>query len=270
MEKELLLLVLLLAVFFGYLSHVDLRLLDEFSPPPPSQSKVTAFYDRFGPLLMNDFYHQAFEVSAMETMLSICDISSGDTVVEVGPGTGYLAEKILSRMTTKTIRDSDSKSGRYIGIEVSSSMHETSKQTLQSYLTTSSEVEVLLNLVTNSTSAIADIAYPVDKVVLTYVMDLLPEEDLHQLVSVLHSKLRDAESSKICVVNLTYGVDALSRLVTNIWQLAYVILGGDMVGGCRPLQIERYFNRERGFEVKEVKHVVSTGLPSEVAIIYKA
>lgn len=261
--------IVIIAVILGYLSQVHLRLLnDAESSISPSQSAITAFYDRFGPLLMNDFYHHAFESAAMDSMISLCDIQAGDRIVEIGPGTGFLASKILKRLLQTT---TDNNVSTYYGIEVSRSMHETAKRNLQDFLN-SSHVEINLQLVDNSTEAVRTMHGSVDKVILTYVMDLLPEYALQQLILQLHDKLesdRSRRNSKICVVNLTYGIDSFSRLLTNIWQLAYITFGGAVVGGCRPLQIEKYFNEDNGFQINTIHKIVSNGLPSEVAIIHK-
>jgi phospholipid N-methyltransferase len=260
----------IVSIILGYLSQIDLRLLDNVHHGTPSQTAVTAFYDRFGPYLMNDFYHHTFEAIAMERMLSLCEIAPGDRVLEIGPGTGFLASKILN-----TLNKNPEQSSQYVGIEVSSSMHHTCQKTLEGFFA-SDNLEIQLHLVDDSTIALSKMDLSVNKVVLTYVMDLLPEDDLHQLVSILHDKLESntdnylsSSPNKICVVNLTYGIDTFSRLLTNLWQLAYRLLGGEFVGGCRPLQIEQYFHQENGFVVDRVDKVVSNGLPSEIAIIHK-
>lgn len=70
-----------------------------------------------------------------------------------------------------------------------------------------------------------------DRYIFTYVLDLLPPAHIDMFATLLREKMQSKPGSKICIANLTYGVDPLSRIVTNIWQLLYKYLGGAAVGG---------------------------------------
>lgn len=252
-----LIIALLTAIGLGYLSQIDLRLLDG-TVSNPSASSVRDFYNMFGGVLMNDLYHHTFENKAMEVMIEQCGFADGETILEIGPGSGFLAEKVLAHLPNPS-------STLYYGIEISSTMHEKSSQRLAQHIAAGT---VQLHVVEDSLAAAASISFPVDKIVLTYVMDLMPEDVLHEFVAIFRSKLRSS-SSKVCVVNLTYGIDPLSRIVTNLWQLAYKYLGGERVGGCRPLVIGEFFSPSAGFRVEQLQQTVSAGLPSEIAVIRK-
>jgi phospholipid N-methyltransferase len=268
------LLVVVLAVCLGILSQIDLRWLEDLSNVTrPSQSAVTRFYDQFGGILMNDLYHHLFEFEGMKEMIAHCDIQRGDTIVEIGPGSGFLADHILMELKKMPTTE---KPSSYYGIDVSRTMHKKASQRVAYHfkdfenLSEKNKIDAQMILVTDSLEFLANnISFPVDRFVLTYVMDLMPVDVLHEFVDLFGSKLRDS-SSKICVVNLTYGFTPLSRIVTNVWQILYRLLGGDVVGGCRPLNILDFFSQEKGFQITHASLVVSTGVPSEVAIIKRS
>lgn len=267
------------ALLLGILAVIDLRWTENVSDHTKvNQAAVTLFYDQFGGILMNDMYHYLFEYAAMKDMITQCDFQVGDNIVEIGTGSGFLADKIIHQLNElikkSTEKESEEKrSSLYFGIDVSSTMYEKASKQVKSHFIShqldSRLTKVQMNLVSNSLEFTKqNISFPVDKFILTYVMDLMPQEDLQQFVNVFHSKLR-SKSSKVCVVNLTYGFTPLSRIITNLWQVLYVTLGSHVVGGCRPLNILEYFNEQTGFQVIYKNNIVSTSLPSEVAIISK-
>ena len=108
------------------------------------------------------------------------------------------------------------------------------------------------------------LSFPVDRFVLTYVLDLMPPKAIDGFMQVFKSKAR-SEDARVCVVNLTYGVDSISRVITNIWQLLYVTIGGQYVGGCKPFDATGYFGSKK-FPRMHLENVVSTGLPSQVLV----
>lgn len=90
---------LVVAIVLGYLSVQNFRLTSDELIYSPSASAVVAFYNNFGGIVMNDFYHHAFELSAMDHMFGNCEIKSGMSIVEVGPGSGFMADRILQNVS---------------------------------------------------------------------------------------------------------------------------------------------------------------------------
>ena len=242
-----------LAIFFGILSQIDLRLLNIKDLNAPSSSSVVKFYDLFGALLMNDYYHYTFEEIAMRNMIEHCDIQNHQNILEIGPGSGFLAEQILQKYNVN-----------YIGIDLSKTMSIASSKRLQSYINNGS---VELYLIDNSLDFLESWKKPVDRYIFTYILDLLPDQEINQFSNILSKKLKEHNNSKVCIVNLTYGFTSFSRILTNIWQLLYTTLGGSILGGCRPIEISNYFYSDNGFYMEYLGYTVSTGLPSEIAIL---
>lgn len=252
-------LVAAVSLVVGYLSQVDLRILSEVGVQAPSGSDVVRFYDAVGGILMNDVYHNTFEAMAMKDMLAHCDLGAAENVLEIGPGSGFLADLML-----ETFPDV-----RYTGVDLSETLKTKAAERLAKHVK-SGRAELLL--VKDSFEFLNTLKEPVDRYVFTYVLDLLPSEDITRFVQLLQEKLRHHSNAKVCVANLTYGYTPLSRIVTNLWQLIYRTLGGAAVGGCRPFQILDYFPQRQGqgqggWRVEYVNRVVSTGLPSEVAVL---
>lgn len=246
-------LVLSAALLLGCLSAVNVRLTDADLAASPSRAHVTQFYDAFGALLMNDLYHRTFEEPAMDIMIEECCFESRHNVVEIGPGGGFLAEKILRAAPGL----------HYTGADMSAAMVTKATARLKPFIDGGG---VRLLHVNDSLSFLAAQEASVDRFVFTYVLDLLPPADIDDLAKVLREKLKGS-NAKVCMVNLTHGFTGLSRLVTNVWQLLYRHLGGAAVGGCRPIQASDYFLPRDGFRVDSRQLTVSAGLPSEVSII---
>ena len=100
----------------------------------------------------------------------------------------------------------------------------------------------------------------VDRVVATYVLDLLSCADIRVLVDVAARAL--TADGLLCLAGLTHGTTRLSRAVASIWQRVHR-LAPTLVGGCRPLDCAGILERCRWTVVyREV--VVSWGVPSEV------
>jgi phospholipid N-methyltransferase len=242
-----------------YLSTVDLRLIGN-QKSVPSTASVVRFYNLFGGVLMNDFYHHTFEEKAMDVMVQHCGFNSRQDIVEIGPGSGFLAAKLLSQIEKE---EGDERGPTYVGVDMSKTMFDKASGRLNSYIKKGSVQIVLVN----DTFAFIESLEPViDRFVFTYVLDLLPHSEIIRFAEALKSKLRP-NSGKVCIVNLTYGFNPFSRVVTNIWQLIYTTFGGASVGGCRPLNSLIYFHVGNGYNVEHVTRVESSGLPSEVVVL---
>jgi SAM-dependent methyltransferase len=72
----------------------------------------------------------------------------------------------------------------------------------------------------------------VDRVVSTYVIDLLSEADTDRLLAEAMRTLRP--DGRLCLVGITHGVSLLGRMVSAIWTGVHT-LRPSLVGGCRPV-----------------------------------
>jgi ubiquinone/menaquinone biosynthesis C-methylase UbiE len=102
----------------------------------------------------------------------------------------------------------------------------------------------------------------VDRVIATYVLDLLSETDIDGFLREAHRAL--VLGGRLCLVSLTEGVTLLSRAVSAVWALTFR-LRPKLVGGCRPIRLERYLD-SGAWEAEYREVVVAFGVPSEVLI----
>lgn len=104
--------------------------------------------------------------------------------------------------------------------------------------------------------------HSVDRVISTYVLDLLSEMDIGNFFNEAYRVL--GEGGKLCLVSLTNGIVPIPRLVTMLWMTIFR-LSPAWVGGCRPIRLERFI-RPNNWEVEHRNIVNAFGIPSEVVV----
>jgi ubiquinone/menaquinone biosynthesis C-methylase UbiE len=209
----------------------------------PSQAK--SFYDRFG----NKQDAQAFyEDAALDDLVAHGVFETAGRVFEFGCGTGRFAYRLLTTNLSPT--------ATYLGTDLSRTMIDISEQRLSTYAERAKVVQ-----------SDGSISFPlpdhsVDRVVSTYVLDLLSEIDIQQSISEAYRVL--IPGGKLCFVSLTHGVTFASRVVSALWSQLFR-LHAPAVGGCRPIQLETLFN-QRVWTIHYHHVVTQFGVPSEVLI----
>lgn len=92
-----------------------------------------------------------------------------------------------------------------------------------------------------------------DRFVATYVLDLLPDAAIANVLREAHRLLMG--DGKLCVITSTEGTGPISRLVSAAWMRLYRI-DPSLMGGCRSLQRRSWLD-ERGWSVEHAEVVVS-------------
>ncbi|MCF8061167.1 MAG: class I SAM-dependent methyltransferase [Deltaproteobacteria bacterium] len=209
-------------------------------------SEVQQFYDRFGKKQdLQGFY----EDPALDELIGHARFDEAKSVFEFGCGTGRFAARLLS--------DHLPASATYCGCDLSRTMVDLARERLASY---GDRAQVL--------QSEGGIRFPlsdhsVDRIVSTYVLDLLSESDIEAF---LHEAYRVIEAGgTMCVVSLTRGTTFASRIVSGIWA-AIFRMRASLVGGCRPIRLEPYID-EGAWEVAYQKVVIAYGVPSDVLIV---
>lgn len=210
----------------------------------PAQAR--AFYDRFG----SEQDAQGFyEDRALDDLVAHADFGSCRALFEFGSGTGKFAARLLKEQLPPTTS--------YLGCDISSTMVELARQRLAKYgqrvRVQQSDGAMLFPL--------ADSA--VDRVVSTYVLDLLSETDSRAFFSEARRVL--TPGGQLCLASLTVGTTPLSRLVSGLWS-ALFRLRPAWVGGCHPIELQRYVSAEH-WQVHHRQVHRSFGLSSEVLIL---
>jgi ubiquinone/menaquinone biosynthesis C-methylase UbiE len=104
-----------------------------------------------------------------------------------------------------------------------------------------------------------------DGVFCTYVLDLLPAEDLPVTVQGFRRVLKPG--GRLALLSLTEGCNISSRAFVGLWKLAYR-LSPLACGGCRPLQLADLVMAS-GFQIIERQVIVQLGVPSELILAEK-
>jgi ubiquinone/menaquinone biosynthesis C-methylase UbiE len=214
-----------------------------------SHEEARQFYDAFGAKQDTQGW---YEDPANAVMLAKAKLRDATNVVEFGCGTGRLAAKLL--------RSELDAGCRYAGFDSSRTMCGLATERLQPWQTRS-KIEL-----TSGAPKLTVADASADRVLATYVLDLLALSDIERFLTEAHRVLRPG--GLLCVVGLTPGEQGVSRFVTALWRLIHRSSPA-RVGGCRPLKLADYLPVTKWANV-EREVVVSWGLASEVVIASKA
>lgn len=210
-----------------------------------TRSQARSFYDRFGSKQDRQGF---YEDAALDEMIAHAGFEQAESVFELGCGTGRLAGCLLEKHLPP--------SATYAGYDLSRTMVNLARQRLAPF---GERARVM--------HAEGSMSFPlgersVDRVVSTYVLDLLPEAEIRQAISEAHRVL--APGGALCLVGLTHGVTLGSRIVSALWSAVFRV-HARLVGGCRPTRLVSFFERECwSIEYRDV--VTQFGVPSEVLI----
>jgi ubiquinone/menaquinone biosynthesis C-methylase UbiE len=211
-----------------------------------SPSAAQTYYDRFGKKQDSQSF---YEDPALNDLVANASFQDSRCVFEFGCGTG----KFASRLLEKSLLPSAS----YFGCDVSPVMIDLAKRRLEVY---DERAQVVLS---DGAVRFPLPEHSVDRVVSSYVLDLLSAADIERFFS--ESRRVLMLGGKVCIASLTSGVNVSSRIVSSVWMSVFR-LSPALVGGCRPIHVDAFVNPQ---EWKVVHRRVMTpfGVPSEVLIL---
>jgi len=210
-----------------------------------TRSQAQTFYDRFGSKQDAQGY---YEDAALDDLVGHAEFEKAASVFELGCGTGRFAYRLLSGHLPQ--------SAAYLGIDLSRTMIEIAAQRLSDYAPRAK--------VARSDGAM-HFQCPdrsVDRVVATYVLDLLSEQDIREALREAGRVLMP--EGKLCLVGLGGGVTPGSRIVGALWSAVFR-LHAPLVGGCRPIRLDPFID-QRNWSVAYHNVVSQFGVASEVLI----
>jgi ubiquinone/menaquinone biosynthesis C-methylase UbiE len=210
-----------------------------------TRSQAQRFYDRFG----GKQDAQAFyEDAALEDLIAHAAFEQAERVFELGCGTGRFALRLLGKHL--------SPSASYFGIDLSRTMIDLAERRISPYAKRARVVQ------SDGSMRFPLADHSVDRVVCTYVLDLLPEEDIRHAVAEANRALK--AGGKLCLVSLTHGVTLASRIVEGLWSRIFQWRAA-LVGGCRPIDLHPFFDPQ-SWSI-DYRNVISRlGVPSEIII----
>lgn len=208
-------------------------------------AEVRSFYDRFGKKQDTQCF---YEDPALDDLVVHANLGGVEEVFEFGCGTGRFAARLLENHLPA--------SATYVGCDLSPVMVGLATKRLAGYGTRARVLQ------TNGAVHFPLSSHSVDRVVSTYVLDLLSEPDIREFLGEACRVLK--VGGRLCLVSLTNGTTFLSRLVTSVWTAIYHFRAS-LVGGCRPVHLEQYFKADK-WEVEYRRVVIAFGVPSEVIV----
>ncbi len=210
-----------------------------------TREQAKAFYDRFGAKQDWLGFH---ENPAIEDLIAHAAFETARVVLEFGCGTGRLAERILEKHLPPD--------ARYRGLDISSTMVRLANGRLARF---GERAEVIQ---TNGSPRIDAADDSVDRVISTYVLDLLAVEDIRSLVAEAHRVL--VEDGRLCLVSLTHGTTAIPRLLIRVWA-RIAELRPALVGGCRPIELFEFLVESK-WHIHHANVVAPFAIPSQIVI----
>lgn len=208
-------------------------------------AQARAFYDRLG-ARQDD--HGFYEDPALSTLRDRAAFHTATSVFEFGCGTGRFAERLLAEVLPP--------SACYVGVDISSTMVGLARKRLRRW---PDRAEVRLS--DGSPELLApDGSF--DRVVSTYVLDLLSKDDISTVLAEAARIL--SRDGRLCLVSLTHGQGPFSRLVSLAWKQLHA-LRPQLVGGCRPIRLLDLLPAAR-WRVVHREVVLAFGISSEVVV----
>lgn len=210
-----------------------------------TRTQAKTFYDRFGSKQDSQSF---YEDKALDELIAHTDLAHAHKLFELGCGTGRFALRLLASQLPSD--------ATYLGMDLSDTMIALAQQRLAPY---ASRVKLVLSD--------GDMHFPlsdrsVDRVIATYVFDLLSDADMQHAIREARRVL--VPGGKLCLISLSQGVNFASRLVCRMWSGLFR-LHAPLVGGCRPIRLLPFLDSAQ-WSVDYHEVITQFGVPSEVLI----
>ena len=213
--------------------------------PPLSTARIATVYDRLGARVDR---LAPCEDPAREELIAHGAFEGARSVLEVGCGTGRFARRLLAEHLPDD--------AAYLGVDVSTTMVRLARERL---LPWSERAEV------RHTTGAPHLGVPAgafDRVVATYVLDLLSEDDARALLREAHRLL--GPDGLLCLAGLTEGVTPVARLVSGIWAAVFAVRP-ERVGGCRPIRLAVLLDPDH-WVIRHHRVLTRFGISSEAVV----
>jgi SAM-dependent methyltransferase len=193
---------------------------------------------------------QAFYAGpALDALVRRVPFAQVQSVVEVGCGTGRLAERLL--------RDELPEKARYRGLDLSATMVRLARNRLRPFPDRATIVH------TDGSMAVDQPDCSQDLVLATYLLDLLPASEIQAFLDETHRLLQP--DGTLALIGLTWGQTCIGRLVSTLWTQLHRYRP-TWVGGCRPLDLRTRLDPTH-WRVAHHAVVRVWGVPSEVLVV---
>ena len=208
-----------------------------------TQTEVRDLYDRMA--FSYDPWGAATDSRAHRAALALAAVQDGESVLEVGVGTGRLLRQIAEH----------NPSGLHCGVDISRGMLARAARRLRF-----APGRNLLGIA--SAYHLPFAAESVDVVFGAYILDILPDESFGAVLAEWHRLTKPG--GRLVLANMARGRRWYSRLWGGLYRLHPRIMGG-----CRPVGIAPYL-AAGGWRLHESREIVQATFPSEVILAGKS
>lgn len=213
-------------------------------------AEAKSFYDGFG---LRQDRQGWYENVAVDALVAAGDFQNPRHVVEIGCGTGKLARRLLSDVLGRECR--------YTGLDISDTMVGLALQRIEPW----HDRATVLCCDAGAGLPLANGA--ADRIVATYVLDLLAPADITAVIAEGARVLKPG--GLFCVAGWGPGVSRPQRLVAALLNRLYR-RNPRWLGGCRPLSLTPYFTaRPNTWQIVGDRAVSAFAIPSHVLIARK-
>ena len=217
--------------------------IEEATPAPLTVPELRDVYTRLAPLY--GFWAHWAEGKARRLALDLASVRNGDSVLEVGVGTGSAFRELAAKNPR----------GLTVGVDLTPAML---RRTAGSFRGSSLPVPPLCQC-DSRFLPFGDGAF--DLVYSAYMLDALSVGDIETALGEMQRVLKP--SGRLVLINLSLR----NRWFNGLWgALCWVI--PNLLGGCRPIRIVSHL-AVLGLTVLEHRHITEGGVPSEVILARK-
>ena len=213
-----------------------------------SHGQAKKFYDFFGSA---QDWQRFYEDAAVNDLTAHLSLKNARQLFEFGCGTGRLAEKLLENHLGPD--------ARYTAVDISTTMTGLTKKRLAKF---GDRVTVLQTL---GTMTLRAPSHSFDRFISTYVLDLLTEKDIRQLIAEAHRLL--SPGGLIGLVSLTHAQNPAGRVVEKLWIGVHAVLP-ILLGGCRPITLADFVKQDT-WHIVHHRKISQCGIASEVLVAGK-
>ncbi len=212
---------------------------------PLSHEQARVFYDRFGRRQDSQAF---YEDVVLDRLIGLGELARATAVFEFGCGTGRLAARLLTEVLPPECR--------YVGVDISHTMVALARERLRGFgkraTVRQSHGETRVDLPGGS----------FDRFLSTFVLDLLPEEEIDAVITEAARLLRPG--GLLLLASLTEGTTLPSRLLIRLWKRLWR-WRPSIVGGCRPIRLTRHV-REPEWRLRHREVLTPWAVPCELLV----
>jgi len=209
-----------------------------------SHDDARRVYDRIGSFQDSQAF---YEDKTTDELVAHGAFNTATRIFEFGCGTGRFAETLLRRLP---------ETATYKGIDLSPTMVGLARDRLAPF---GSRVEIALS---QGGAPVLEPEGSCDRWVSTFVLDLLCDNDIDQVLAEAHRML--VPDGLLCLASLSTGSTWCSRMMASAWSAVHQ-MRADLVGGCRPLELRSHLAADQ-WEIQRYAAHAPFCIPSEAIV----